>query len=316
MGGFAASCDPSSVHVREASWLARVRRLRNIASSGPPILQWDVPMRSSGVQVRAYQGSHAPDRPTQDEVLVLEYPNRIILAVADGVTPTDVTPGAQGLDGARYAARRVLSHLCAAPPSRDPAFVFHAVNRSLFEEFDHHIRDGFHGRDRPQAAAVALSLEVADDGMITRTNSALAADCDIAVRYGKEWSRVRTERMLHEGVEAQLARWDIENPAATYQDRIAEEKLILRDRSQWRRTALGRFDRAALGEPPVPPDFDEVLLATDGADLSSSRHVLPADPRTLMEELRTREAAERPPGRRHSDVALVHLRFDQSASMR
>jgi hypothetical protein len=316
MGGFAASCDPSSVHVREASWLALVRERQNIASSGPPILQWDVPMRSSGVHVRAYQGSHDEDRPTQDELLVLEYPNRIILAVADGVTPTESTPGAAGLDGARYAARRVLTHLCAAPPSRDPAFVFHAVNRSLFDEFDHHIRGRLHGRDRPQAAAVALSLEIADDGVITRADSALAADCDIAVRCGDEWSRIPTRPMLHASVEEQLARWDIEHPTATHRDRIAEEKLILRDRSQWRRTALGRFDLAALEQPSVPSDFDEVLLATDGARLSSYGHVLPDDPTTLIQALRAREAAERPPGRGHSDVALLHLRRGQSASMR
>jgi hypothetical protein len=316
MGGFAASCDPSSAHVREASWHTRARERRNVATDGPPIWQWGVPMRSSGVHVRAYQGSHADDRPTQDELLVLEYPNRIILAVADGVTPTVVTPGTDGLDGASYAARRVLTHLCAAPPSRDPAFVFHAVNRSLFDEFDHRIRGRLHGRDRPQAAAAALNLEMADDGAVISARTALAADCDIAVRRGDQWSRVPTEPMLHDTVKAQLARWDIEHRDASYQDRIAEEKLILRDRSQWHRTALGRFDRAALDQPAVPPDFDEVLLATDGAHLSSYGQALPDDPRTLMGGLRAREAIEQPPGRGHSDVAMVHLRLGQSASNR
>lgn len=302
--------------VREASWLDLPRNQRNVADHGPPIWHWRVPLRTPSVRVDAYLGPHREGRPTQDKLLVVEYPDRLILAAADGVTPTEATPRVGELDGARYAARLVLSHVCAAPPSRKLASVFVAANAALLDEFVHRPRADLPERDRPQAAAVAVSLRLGSDATVEEVDCARAADCEIAVRRHDGWTRIAPEPMLPDDVQASLDRWDREHPDATYRQRIQAENQILRDWSQWNRTALGRFDRPRLDEPAVPADFVELLLATDGAGLSRFDTSLPGGPRSLMPNLRSAEAASRPRGRPHSDVAVLHVSFAQSASMR
>lgn len=318
MSGTAASCDASDTrhdrHLREASWLDLPRDRTNIATVGPPIWHWNVATRAPGIEVEAYLGSFDGSRDTQDAILVMEYPDQIILAVADGVTPTDETPTLEGIDGARYAARLVLDHVRAAPPSADLTRVLLTANTGLLERFGPAVMQQLHPRDRPQAAVVVLSLHVTDDGTVRRIDSARAADCEIWVRRGPTWSLQSPRSMLRKGPRALLDDWDAAHPDASHLERIAEEKRILRDRSQWNLTALGRFERPKIDVPEVAQDIDELVLVTDGASLSRFGDVS-SGPHAWMPDLRATEARGRPPGRRHSDVAMVHLRCRQ-ASMR
>jgi hypothetical protein len=307
MGGTAASCDSThDPHLREASWLDLPRDRENIASVGPPIWRWKVPLTSAGVEISAYLGSYDGERDTQDALLVMEYPDRIILAVADGVTPTDTTPAIEDTDGARHAAHVVLDHVRAAPPSAGLTRVLLTANGSLFERFGPIARRDLHPRDRPQAAAVVLALRLSGDGMV-RIDSARAADCEIWVRRGVSWSLQSPRSMLKEGPRTLLARWDAAHPDASYQERIAEEMRILRDRSQWNLTALGRFERPKIDSPRISDDVDELVLVTDGANVARFASGPMSEPRDWMAELRRAEASARPPGRRHNDVAMLHL---------
>lgn len=313
MSGYAASCDPTrDPHLREASWLDLPRDRENIASVGPPIWRWKVPLTSASVEVDAYLGSFDEERATQDALLVIEYPDRLVLGVADGVTPTDATPAIEDTDGARYAAHVVLDHVRAAPSSAQLRWVLRTANDSLFERFGPIARRDLRPRDRPQAAAVVLALRASDAGMV-RIDSARAADCEIWVRHGAFWSLQAPRVMLKEGPRMLLAQWDAAHPDATYRERIAEEMRILRDRSQWNLTALGRFERPKIDSPSISGDLDQLVLVTDGANVARFASGPTSEPRDWMAGLRKAEAAH-PPGRRHKDVAMLHLR--RQASMR
>jgi len=315
MGGTAASCDSKhDPHVREASWLDLPRQRENVALVEPPIWRWRVPIARAGVEIDAYLGSFNADRATQDALLVMEYPDRIILGVADGVTPTYATPTIGDTDGARYAAHVVLDHVRAAPPSAHLTRILRTANGTLFERFGPNGRRDLHQRDRPQAAAVVLALGLDDDGTVRQIDSARAADCEIWVRRHAVWSLQSPRVMLKEGPRELLEQWDASHPDATYQDRIAEEMRILRDRSQWNLTALGRFERPKVDAPRISGDLDELVLATDGANVATVASGLLSGPHDWMAMLRMVETHARPAGRRHSDVAMLHLR--RQASMR
>lgn len=316
MGGAAASCEATyGQHLREASWLDLRRDRENVTSSGPPIWRWDVPMRTPGTRVEAYLGPFDRERDSQDALVVMEYPDRIILAVADGVTPTDRTPAVDGVDGARYAASTVLEHVRAAPPSADLRRAFLTANAALLREFGAVARPELRARDRPQAAAIALAVEISPDGAVGHVDSARAADCEIWVRTGRGWELQSPCTMLKDGPRALLDKWDTDHPDASYQQRIREEMRILRDRSQWNLTALGRFERPKIDVPAVRGDFDELLVVTDGANLARLGERPSSGPRQWMPDLRASEAESRPPARPHTDVAMLHLRCGQ-ASMR
>lgn len=308
MGGVAASCEEvHDPHLREASWLDLPRDRENVASVGPPIWRWKVPLTGPAVDIDAYLGSFHEERATQDALLVMEYPDRLIVAVADGVTPTDTTPAIEDTDGARHAAHVVLDHVRAAPPNAELRRVLLTANGSLLERFGPVARRDLHPRDRPQAAAVVVSLGLSDRG-VGRIDSARAADCEIWVRRGASWSLQSPLVMLKEGPRMLLARWDAAHPDATYQERIAEEMRVLRDRSQWNLTALGRFERPKIDSPSISDHFDELVLVTDGANIARFASGPMSEPRDWMAELRRSEQRVRPPGRRHSDVAMVHVR--------
>ena len=313
MSGTAASCDSMhDPHLREASWCDLPRDRENIAPVGPPIWRWPVPLTVPALQVTAYLGASERARHSQDALLVMEYPGRVILAVTDGATPTDETPTVGDVDGARHAARTVLEHLSAAPPSSALGRVFLTANEALLHRFGPASENGLHARDRPQAAAIAVALTLAADGATTEVETARAADCEVWVRRDGVWLLQSPRSMLKDGPRILLERWDVTHPDATYQDRIAEEKRILPDRSQWNLTALGRFERPKIDAPTVDHDFDELVLVTDGVDVARFPDGPPPDPRDWMVELRASEARGRPPRRRHSDVAMLHLRRQAS----
>lgn len=309
MGGVAASCDSThDPHLREASWLDLPRAREDVACGEPPVWRWRVPLARPDVVIDAYLGSFDADHPTQDALLVVEYPDRIILAVADGVTPTDRTPVVGDTDGARYAARAVLEHVLAAPPTADLTRVLRTANTTLFERFGPMVRRDLHPRDRPQAATVVLALDRTAAGTVAAVACARAADCEVWIRRRDVWSSQSPRSMLNDDTRTLLAQWDAANPEATYQERIAEEMRILRDRSQWNLTALGRFERPKIDAPEIRADFDELVLVTDGAGLAGLASGPTSEPHEWMAQLRRSEARDRPRARRNADVAMLHLR--------
>ena len=86
--------------------------------------------------------------------------------------------------------------------------------------------------------------------------------------------------MLKDDTRVLLEQWDAAHPDAMYLERIAEEMRILRDRSQWNLTALGRYERPKIDPPLTDPRFDEVVLVTDGANVARAASDPVSEPQT------------------------------------
>lgn len=309
-GGDGAHVHPRDPHLREASWLhsGRPAGAENITASRPPILRWPVPIEAPGIEVEANLGAFADHVDSQDAILVMEYPDRIVLAVADGVTPTSVTPMVDGGDGAQFAARTVLDHVRRAPPEADLGRVLHDANRLLVSRFGTGPGSGLRPRDRPQAAVVVARIVLSHGHAIERVDVARAADCDVWTRRGRRWSLATPTPMLTPGPREALERWDAAHPDATSDERIEEEIRLLDDRSRWNLTALGRFERPRIESLVIPVGFDEVMLVTDGADIARlGVSPPPPDARRWLVELRELERRHRPHNQPHSDVAMLRL---------
>lgn len=315
MSGAAASCDSvHDPHLRAASWLQVPDDRVDVADGEPPIWRWPVPLEAGGIEITAYLGSFDNTREPQDALLVLEHPRRIVLAVADGVTPTERTPEVGNIDGAQFAARTVLEHVRGAPRSWPLGDVFRTANDALLRRFGPVSGRVLHERDRPQTAALAVALGLPAGGGVDVLDAARAADCEVWERHGGTWSQRSEVPLLKRGARVRLQRWDTQYPDASHQLRIVEENRFLWDRSQWNLTALGRFERPKVDAPDIDPGFDELVLVTDGADVGRYGAAPPFDPCDWLAQLRAFERRGRPPGRRHSDVAMLHLR--RQASMR
>ncbi len=295
-------------YVREASWLDLDRNAVDIAAPGPPIWRWTVPLRTPGLAVEAYHGAFDADRVSRDALLVVEYPHRLILAVADGATPTRRTPRVGDMDGATYAACAVLEQIRAAPPAADLGRVLHAANARLLERFGPQRRGDLHPRDRPQAAVAVASVGLSPTGSVTSVDVARAADCEVWGRRPDGWSLATSTPMIEDAPRHALERWDETNATATYDERIEHEIRLLDDRSRWNLTALGRFDRPKIETMQLEPDLAQLSLVTDGGNLSRFVPRPPDDTRNWLIGLRRRELAVRPRNQQHDDVALLVLR--------
>lgn len=298
----------SAPRVREASWLDLDRDAVNVATAGPPIWRWTVPLCAPDLVVEAYHGAFDERHRSRDALLVVEYPERLILAVADGATPTRRTPRVGDLDGAMYAACAVLEQIRAAPPSADPGRVLHVANGWLFERFGPHRRDDLHPRDRPQAAVAVTSVGLSSDGSVRSLDVARAADCEVWLQTPEGWSPATPTPMLTEAPRRSLEQWDRAHATATYAERIDHEIRILDDRSRWNVTALGRFDRAKIESISLRPEVRQLSLVTDGARLSRFEGGPPDATSVWMQRLRQWERATRSPNQQHDDVAMLVLR--------
>lgn len=312
MEGTPAAFEPlDSPHVREASWLMGARESTNVASSGPPIWRWTIPLRRPGIRLRAFLGSSSTDRPTQDALLAIEYPDRLILAVADGVTPTDRTPRIAGVDGAGHAAHTALFHIARAPPDADLARVLTTVNDRLLRDFATIDRADLHPRDRPQTAVVVASVRFAAAGALEAVDAARAADCDLWTRRRSGWTLETPTPLLADGPRQALERWDAANRDAAVQERIHVEKRLLDHPSRWNLAALGRFESPTIESLIIEREVDALVLTSDGADLS---RFAPEATMGLTAGLPALEST----GTRHHDVAMLHLEIhrDHEASTR
>lgn len=301
MDGVVAAFEPlDGEHVREASWLDRPRDATDVSVAGPPIWRWRIPLRTPGLRLTAHIGSRAADRRSQDALLAVEYPGCIILAVADGVTPTDQTPTVDGIDGARYAAYTVLHHVAHAPPDADPERVLRTVNALLLDEFGPRVRNDLHPRDRPQTAVTIASVRLTADGHVARLDLARAGDCDLWVCRKSAWTLETPTPLLTNGPRRALRRWDALHPGASVQDRIRVEKRLLDHPSRWNLAALGRFKRPKTETATIEEPVDLIVLTTDGADISLLEDRDQIAARGRMPDLS-------PDSGRRDDVAMLHL---------
>lgn len=308
MDGIVAAFEQlDSAHLREASWLDRERDKQNVASTGPPIWRWSVPLAAPGLRVDAYLGSALRENLSQDALVVAEGQHRIVLGVADGVTPTARTPAVDGRDGARFAACTVLAQVARAVSGDALHAAFLVANEALITQFAA-TATRLDQRDRPQAAAIAAALDVTRDGTIADMSVVRAADCDVWTRTGRRWSLVSTTPMFTEQTRRDLELWAKRNPGATLAERLEMERKVITRYACWNLTALGRFEKPKLQCRAVEADFDDLVLVTDGSDVRRAVADGLSEPHDWLTGLRSWEASNRPSYKRHDDVAMLHLR--------
>lgn len=285
--------------VREAPWLPFDGEKEDVALGGPPIWRWQIPISVRGAALEAYEGARDGAVPNRDAILVVEHRDRVVLAVADGVTPTSRTPWVGSIDGGRFAAHAVLRSVCAVAPRTHPIEALHEANRTILREFGH--ARGLRPRDHPQAAVVVAVVPTAPvlvDGVI----AARAGDCDLWTRRGARWTCKTPQPMLVDVARELLAAWDEANPGATPDARIQVEERLLTDDS-WNVTSVGRFRQPAFERHVASSEVDAVALVTDGVDMRRFGGDPPLEPRAWL------PVPSHPAGVRADDVALLHLRL-------
>lgn len=279
----------------------------NVAGQGPSLTHWDVSSATDGLEISAYLGNARAAVDTQDALVVCRDGERMVLGVADGVTPTSRTPDVEGSDGARFAALHVLKQVSVARSTVGLDELFRDVNNTLYARFGDLLSADLSARDLPQAAAAAVEVVVLPDGSVKRIAAVRAGDCDIWWRRGTVWTREYQQQMLVGEVRQWLAIYDMSNPGASCDERVLEETRWLNDAAYWNTTALGRFSNAKIEHFDVPPDVDELVVATDGARFE---HFVERGGRDLagwMRQLRMWERARSSDAPRHDDVALLSL---------
>jgi hypothetical protein len=300
--------------VMRASWITSndAERVRDDGVS-PPLWYQRVPISVPGFTIDAWWGPGSRNRVAQDAWIVSEFDGGVVLAVADGCTPTERTPPVAG-DGALFAATTVLGHLARNSRQAEPHQLLKAANRLLLDRFGPSMRPDLGSRDRPQAAVAVAVIRWTSTGEVAVVDAALAADCDVWVRRGGSWSRHAVPDMFAPEARAAIESWDAANRNAPLSARFMAERRIIDDPVAWACTAVGRFDEPKFEPLHLDPSFDELVIATDGADIPMlyglgmrRAHQWPRLSRMLGRFIRRRR------GRRLDDVALLRLAL-QSAS--
>lgn len=305
-------------------------------TDAPHIQQWAVKFSAPDLELDAYLGSYTMEAGSQDALVAIERNDGLVLAVADGVTPTPETPRvtaadvgaagddpewADGFDGAEFAARRALQEVLADAGETPPQHVLRRANTAIREETAA-LRHGLRPRDLPQAAVALARAErnPLDGSWILRL--ARAADCDVWVRGQCDHSHIRTAKhfsggwmritdwpMLLAATRKAIWDWDQASRDATCEQRLERERQLgLDERTKWHTTALGRFQHVSLQATTVRGNFTDIVVATDGARLPWCDWER-CDPDEWVTVLREWELKHMPPNRQHSDVGMLWLRF-------
>lgn len=223
---------------------------------------------------------------------------------------TDRTPPVAG--DALFAATTVLGHLAGTsrhaepqqlpksePPVARPVWADDASGPRL-------------ARSTAGAVAVAV-IRWTTAGDVTTVDLALAADCDVWVRRGRHWSRHDVQDMFAPEGRAAIEFWDAANRHAPLRARFLAEREIIDDPVAWLCTAIGRFDEPKFKPLRLDPCFDELVIATDGADipLLQGLGMCRLEQWARLSRVVGRFARRRG-GRRFDDVAVVRMEVQPS----
>jgi hypothetical protein len=204
---------------------------------------------TSAWEIETWESPREPGVPSRDTLLVDPRPDGLRLAVIDGVTPTEQTPGRAGVDGGIVAAATVRAALLARAPIATCAL---AANKALREQ-----EPVPSPRDRPQASFAAADLTAGGAELVR------GGDCELWVWSGHTWERIFERTIDTPAERARMERWTQENPDRPYleYDRARPEADGI-----WISSALGRLPQPTL-QTRMLTSCDGLVLATDGARL-------------------------------------------------
>lgn len=193
--------------------------------------------------------------PSQDAALVTHRNGVLRVAAIDGCSLSRSLPQAPTIDGGLWAAAMVRTALLAAEA---PVDALRAANATL------HNPSVRTPRDLPQACVVVADL-VHPSPRVVR-----AGDCEAWVGQGRAWKRLFDREIRTAASAKEFRSWTEAHPEATADERYDAEVEIWASSSAWHTAAIGRFPEV-MPQTCDLPDFDELVLATDGARLDSDR---------------------------------------------
>lgn len=236
--------------------------------------------------ITVWEEASAPSGLSQDASLVRPGAGGTLrVAAIDGVSPHRSRRRA-GVDDAVWAAGVTRAALSAPFGLAEAAG---NANRELHSG----LADA-----RAEAQACLVAADVGHEGgTLVR-----AGDCEAWVRRAGAWSALLVGDHLLPDARRSIADWENSHPGASLEELLAAESDILAEPRQWLTTPIGRCRNPLLQAADLPPDWEALCLATDGARLNPD--ALMAIPRWL-EGLRAREAQLPSRVKPHDDVTVV-----------
>jgi hypothetical protein len=244
--------------------------------------------------VETWERPREPGVASRDGLLVDPRPGALRLAVIDGVTPTDATPGHAGVDGGIWAAATVRSALLARVALETCALAANAALRATVPVPS--------PRDRPQASFAGADL--AD----VRAEFVRGGDCEVWVQRHRDWERIFPREIDTPVERERMERWTQENPSRPYLD---YDRARPESKGIWTSTALGRLPHPTLQAETVR-SYSAVVLASDGARLhEEALAALPEWLESIDEHQRGRPVSAWEGGA--DDVAVIRARRRRDA---
>lgn len=246
----------------------------------------------AGYRITLWEEAGRSDYPSQDAALIAARPSALRLAAIDGSTPPADARGRAGLDAAAWAANVVRAVLAASPADADQALA--AANSYLHQP---------QLRSQAQSMATVACADITARGVeIVR-----AGNSEAWLKEADGWRPLFGTQFQAEA-DAAYRQWLVANPQADAAAVSALEEQLFGDPAAWISIPVGRFpvtcfERASLGD-----DWQQLVLATDGARLDAERL---ADLDGWLDGLRDWERVQRrgyATEKRHDDVTVLRVR--------
>ena len=251
-----------------------------------------------GWEIDIWQRSKSPDSVSQDQALACSSPGGgVRIAVVDGVTPHQKTPGQGRVNGAVFAATVIRQQL---KEGGDLAQSMQKANKALHSSF---VKDGLISRALPQATAAGV--DIAPDGSITVAH---AGTDSVIVRQGGQLKEVFGGDPVDPQAIQKVAEAKKANPDMSPDQKLElEEKYWSQD--QWKSTSIGRFENATIQQASIQEEPDEIILASDGAWLNDISRAESVDA-WVDSGLRDFESAQQTHGadKKYDDITIIRAR--------
>ena len=198
---------------------------------------------------------------TEDIWFCSEVEDCVRLGIIDGVTSTPRTPWLGRAKGGRAAAILAADSLLASP-LRASAAMLDQVNQGVLS-----LRDGEekYTRDHPQAAWGFVEV------CGSQVSAWVGADIEVWVKTPYSWLRLCDHDMVSPDFRTPLLKLQqkVELKQNNFAAWIDQEAELLDSEAAWVSTSFGRFETLKFVSEDYTGDWDQIVVASDGACLSS-----------------------------------------------
>jgi hypothetical protein len=230
-------------------------------------------------------------RPSEDSWLVATRPDTLRLAVIDGSTAPPDALGRAGVDPAAWAAGILRTTLING---QDVTEAIKDANSYLYQP---------ELRSQAQSMATVLVAELDRRGLLTLVRG---GNCEAWLRSHGNWRSLFGPQWPEEVLSRHLD-WLSDNRDATPELVSAQEETHFGHPDAWVSVPPGRFAEVKLETLTLNEEWDELVIATDGARLTKERI---EDLDSWLSHIREWEALARKSyavEKRHDDISVIRL---------